>query len=66
MLEINSVSLLVGSVGTNPVITGLVGITLAGVAGQDVWFLHRGKKKYFRKSLYNRQKKCFRSRLITP
>ena len=45
LLEINSVSLLVGSIGVNPVITGLVGITLAGVAGQAVWFVHRRRKK---------------------
>ena len=45
LLEINSVSLLVGAIGTNPIITGLVGITIAGVAGQVVWFVHRRKKK---------------------
>ena len=44
LLEINSVSLLVGSIGTNPVITGLVGITLVGITGQAVWFVHRRKK----------------------
>jgi len=44
LLEINSVSLLVGSIGVNPIITGLVGITIAGVAGQAVWFVHRRKK----------------------
>jgi len=45
LLDINTVSLLVASIGTNPIITGLVGITLAGVAGQAVWFIHRRKKK---------------------
>ena len=45
LLEINSVSLLVGAIGVNPIITGLVGITIAGVAGQTVWFVHRRKKK---------------------
>ena len=44
LLEINSVSLLVGAIGTNPIITGLVGITLAGIAGQAVWFVHRRRK----------------------
>jgi len=44
LLDINTVSLLVGAIGTNPVITGLVAITLAGVAGQAVWFVHRRKK----------------------
>ena len=41
LLDINTVSLLVASIGVNPVITGLVGITIAGVAGQAVWFVHR-------------------------
>jgi len=44
LLDINSVSLLVGAIGTNPVITGLVAVTIAGVAGQAVWFVHRRKK----------------------
>jgi len=44
LLDINTVSLLVASIGTNPIITALVGITLAGVAGQAVWFVHRRKK----------------------
>ncbi len=44
LLDINTVSLLVASIGTNPIITGLVGITIAGVAGQAVWFVHRRKK----------------------
>ena len=45
LLDINTVSLLVGAIGTNPVITGLVAVTLAGVVGQAVWFVHRRKKK---------------------
>jgi len=45
LLEINTVSLLVAAIGTNPVITALVGITIAGVAGQAIWFVHRRKKK---------------------
>jgi len=44
LLDINTVSLLVGAIGTNPIITGLVAITIAGVAGQAVWFVHRRKK----------------------
>jgi len=44
LLEINTVSLLVAAIGTNPVITALVGITIAGVAGQAIWFVHRRKK----------------------
>ena len=45
LLGINTLPLLVGAIGTNPIITGLLGITLAGVAGQAVWFVHRKKKK---------------------
>ena len=44
LLEINTVSLLVGAIGTNPIITGLVAVTIAGVAGQAIWFVHRRKK----------------------
>jgi len=44
LLDINTVSLLVGAIGVNPVITGLVGITLAGIVGQAVWFIHRRQK----------------------
>jgi len=44
LLDIDTTALLVVTVGTNPVITGLVGITLAGVTGQAIWFLHKKKK----------------------
>ncbi len=44
LLEINTLPLLVGAIGVNPIITGLVGITIAGVAGQAVWFVHRRRK----------------------
>ena len=44
LMDIDTVSLLVGAIGTNPVITALMGITLAGVAGQAAWFVHRRKK----------------------
>ena len=43
ILEIDNYALFVAAVGTNPVITGLVGITLVGVAGQALWFVHRRK-----------------------
>lgn len=43
ILEIDNYALFVAAIGTNPVITGLVGITLAGVAGQTLWFVHRRK-----------------------
>ena len=44
LLEIDNYALLVAAIGTNPVITGLVAVTLAGVVGQAVWFVHRKKK----------------------
>jgi len=43
LIDIDNASLFVAVIGTNPVLTGLVGITLAGVAGQAVWFVHRRK-----------------------
>jgi len=43
LIDIDNVSLFVAVIETNPVLTGLVGITLAGVAGQAVWFVHRRK-----------------------
>ena len=43
ILEIDNYALFVAAIGTNPIITGLIGITLAGVAGQAVWFVHRRK-----------------------
>jgi len=43
ILEIDNYALFVAAIGTNPVITALVGITLAGVAGQALWFVHRRK-----------------------
>ena len=45
LLDIDTTALLVAAVGTNPVITGLVAITLAGVAGQAVWFVHKRRKE---------------------
>jgi len=34
----------VASIGTNPVIAGMFAVTVAGVVGQAVWFVHRRKK----------------------
>jgi len=47
LLETNTLPLLVGAIGVNPIITGLVGITIAGIAGQAVWFVHRRKKNSY-------------------
>jgi hypothetical protein len=44
LLDIDTSALLVAAVGTNPVITGLVGITLAGLIVQAAWFIHKKKK----------------------
>jgi len=44
LLDIDTTALLVAAVGTNPIITGLVAITLAGVAGQAIWFVHKKRK----------------------
>jgi len=43
LIDIDNTSLFVAVIGTSPVITGLVGITLAGVAGATVWFVYRRK-----------------------
>ena len=45
LLSIDTTAVLVAAIGTDPVITGLVAITMAGVAGQAAWFIHRRKKK---------------------
>jgi len=45
LMNIDTTALLVASIGTNPVITGLVALTMAGIAGQAAWFIHRRKKK---------------------
>jgi len=45
LLDIDSWAVLGASIGTNPVITGLVALSMAGVAGQTAWFIHRRKKK---------------------
>ncbi len=45
LLEINTVSLLVGAIGVNPVITGLVAITMGGVAAQAIWFVNSRRVK---------------------
>jgi len=44
LLEIDTFALFVGAIGVNPVITGLVVITIAGVVGQVAWFVHRKKR----------------------
>ena len=43
-LEVDKYALLVASIGVDPLITGLVALTIAGVAGQVGWYI---KKKKF-------------------
>ena len=45
LLSIDTTAVLVAAIGTDPVVTGLVALTMAGVAGQTAWFIHRRKKK---------------------
>ena len=45
LLSIDTTAVLVAAIGTDPVVTGLIAITMAGVAGQAAWFIHRRKKK---------------------
>ena len=44
LVDIDTWALFVGAIGVNPVITGLVAITLAGIAGQAIWFIHKKNK----------------------
>jgi len=44
MIPVDTVVLLAAAIGVDPLITGLVAITMAGVAAQAVWFVHRRKK----------------------
>ena len=44
LLDTDTVSLLAGSIGIDPLLTGLIGITIGGLAVQAVWFVHRRKK----------------------
>jgi len=45
LLSIDTTAVLVAAIGTDPVITGLVAITMIGVAVQAAWFIHKKKKK---------------------
>jgi len=44
LLEIDKFALIVAAIGIDPLITGLVAITIVGVAGQVAWFVHRKKR----------------------
>ncbi|MGQ0790755.1 MAG: MopE-related protein [Nitrosopumilaceae archaeon] len=45
ILEIDNYALFVAAIGVNPVITGLVGITIVGITGQVVWFIYMKKNR---------------------
>ena len=45
LLSIDKTAVLVAAIGTDPVVTGLVALTMAGLAGQAAWFIHRRKRK---------------------
>lgn len=44
ILEINNHALFTAAIDTNPVVPGLIGIALAGVAVQTAWFLHKRRR----------------------
>jgi len=44
-LDIDTLSLFVGAIGVNPVITGLVAITMGGVAAQAIWYYNSRRAK---------------------
>ena len=44
-LDIDTLSLFIGAIGVNPVITGLVAITMGGVAAQAIWYVNSRRRK---------------------
>ena len=45
LFDIDAVAVLSAAIGTDPLITGLVALTMAGVVGQAAWLIHRRKRK---------------------
>ncbi len=45
LLDIDTMSLFVRAIGVNPLITGLVAITMGGVAAQAIWFVNSRRVK---------------------
>jgi len=45
LLDIDTMALFVGAIGVNPVITGLVAITMGGVAAQAIWYVNSRRVK---------------------
>lgn len=44
LLDLDTMALFVGAIGVNPVITGLVAITIDGVAAQAIWYVNSRRK----------------------
>jgi len=44
LLEIDKFALIVAAIGIDPLITGLVALTIVGVAGQAAWIVHKKKR----------------------
>lgn len=44
LLDLDTLSLFIGAIGVNPVITGLVAITMGGVAAQAIWYFNSRRK----------------------
>jgi len=45
LLDLDTMALFVGAIGVNPVITGLVAITMGGVAAQAIWYVNSRRVK---------------------
>ena len=45
LLDLDTMALFIGAIGVNPVITGLVAITMGGVAAQAIWFVNSRRVK---------------------
>ena len=44
LVEISALAVIAAAIGVDPLITGLVVITMLGITGQAAWFIHRRKK----------------------
>ena len=45
LLDLDTMALFIGAIGVNPVITGLVAITMSGVAAQAIWYVNSRRVK---------------------
>jgi hypothetical protein len=44
LLDLDTMALFIGAIGVNPVITGLVAITMGGVTAQAIWYVYSRTK----------------------